>query len=142
MRLIFILPLAVFLALAAAFGWQLVSGNDPSLLPSALERGHFTVTRDGDLVAELYPEKRFYPVQRMPTTEAAIHTTGLADLYAVIGDPQDPAQRNGAWTVRLYHEPLVPWMWAGALIMMLGGLVSLSDRRLRCAGSCGSPITA
>ena len=49
----------------------------------------------------------------------------------MIGDPQDPAQRDGPWTVRLYHEPLVPWMWAGALIMMLGGAVSLSDRRLR-----------
>ena len=91
----------------------------------------FTVREDGDFVATLTPEKRLYPVQNTPTTEAAIHTTGLADLYAVIGDPQDPAQRNGAWTVRLYHEPLVPWMWAGALIMMLGGLVSLSDRRLR-----------
>ncbi|MEX0921847.1 MAG: heme lyase CcmF/NrfE family subunit [Rhodovibrionaceae bacterium] len=91
----------------------------------------FTVTRDGDYVATLTPEKRLYPVQNAPTTEAAIHTTGLADLYAVIGDPQDPQDRAGAWTVRLYHEPLVPWMWAGALIMILGGLVSLSDRRLR-----------
>jgi cytochrome c-type biogenesis protein CcmF len=91
----------------------------------------FEVTRDGAPVATLTPEKRLYPVQNVPTTEAAIHTTGLADLYAVIGDPQDPAERDGAWTVRLYHEPLVPWMWAGALIMMLGGLVSLSDRRLR-----------
>ena len=91
----------------------------------------FTVTEEGDYVATLTPEKRLYPVQNMPTTEAAIHTTGLADLYAVIGDPQDPGNREGPWTVRLYHEPLVPWMWAGALIMMLGGLVSLSDRRLR-----------
>ena len=87
----------------------------------------FTVTRDGEAVAVLTPEKRLYPVQNMPTTEAAIHTTGLADLYAVIGDPDG----QGGWTVRIYHEPLVPWIWAGSLIMVLGGMVSLSDRRLR-----------
>jgi cytochrome c-type biogenesis protein CcmF len=51
----------------------------------------------------------------------------LADLYAVIGD----ADGRGGWTVRIYHEPLVPWIWAGALIMVAGGAVSLSDRRLR-----------
>jgi cytochrome c-type biogenesis protein CcmF len=87
----------------------------------------FTVTRGGELVVVLTPEKRLYPVQNMPTTEAAIHTTGLRDLYAVIGDPDG----SGGWTVRIYHEPLVPWIWAGSLIMMLGGAVSLTDRRLR-----------
>ncbi len=89
----------------------------------------FTV-RDGDgrLIATMTPEKRVYPVAGMPTTEAAIHTRWLADLYAVIGD----AEENGpGWTVRLYYEPLVPFLWLGSLVMMLGGLVSLSDRRLR-----------
>jgi cytochrome c-type biogenesis protein CcmF len=87
----------------------------------------FTVTRDGRPVAVLTPEKRLYPVQNMPTTEAAIHTTGLRDLYAVIGDPDG----TGGWTVRIYHEPLLPWLWVGCLLMVLGGAVSLSDRRLR-----------
>jgi len=91
------------------------------------EIGRFTVTRQDQPVAELTPEKRFYPVQQMPTTEAAIHTTGVSDLYAVIGD----SDGQGGWTVRIYHEPLVPWLWAGALLMVLGGCVSLSDRRLR-----------
>jgi len=63
----------------------------------------------------------------MPTTEAAIRTTGLEDLYAVIGDPDG----EGGWTVRVYHEPLVPWIWAGTLAMVAGGLLSLTDRRLR-----------
>jgi cytochrome c-type biogenesis protein CcmF len=90
-------------------------------------RGTFTVTRDGAPVVTLHPEKRVYPVQGMPTTEAAIHTTGLADLYAVIDSP-DAA---GAVAVHIYHQPLVPWIWAGALLMVGGGLVSLSDRRLR-----------
>ncbi|MGH6931344.1 MAG: heme lyase CcmF/NrfE family subunit [Dongiaceae bacterium] len=90
-------------------------------------RAQFAVTRDGKPVALLTPEKRTYNVQGMATTEAAIHTTGLADLYAVIGDPDG----QGGWTVRIYHEPLVPWLWAGILLMVVGGLVSLTDRRLR-----------
>src|SRR3546814_5450277 len=63
----------------------------------------------------------------MPTTEAAIRTTILADLYVVIGD----GDGQGGWTVRVYHEPLVPWIWLGCLLMVAGGLTSLSDRRLR-----------
>ena len=91
------------------------------------ERGRFTVTSGGSPVTVLLPERRFYPVQRTQTTEAAIHTTGLADLYVVVGD----ADGNGAWAVRLYHNPLVPWIWAGAIVMALGGGLSLTDRRLR-----------
>ena len=86
-----------------------------------------TVTQGDRFIARLTPEKRLYPVQNQPTTEAAIHTTGLADLYTVIGDPDG----RGGWTVRVFHEPMVPWIWAGSLIMILGGLCSLSDRRLR-----------
>ncbi len=91
------------------------------------ERGHFTVTRDGEPVAELWPEKRNYPVSQMPTTEAAIHTTWLADLYAVVGD----ADGNGGWSTRIYYNPLVPWIWLGSVVMALGGALSLSDRRHR-----------
>ena len=91
------------------------------------ERGRFDVTRDGRPVAELRPEKRFYPVSQTPTTEAAIHTTWFADLYAVVGD----ADGAGGWSARLYHNPLVPWIWLGAVVMALGGAVSLSDRRHR-----------
>ena len=91
------------------------------------QRGEFVVTRDGRPVALLYPEKRFYPVKQQPTTEAAIHTTWMADLYAVIGEPDG----SGGWSVRLYHNPLVPWIWLGAVVMVLGGAVSLTDRRLR-----------
>jgi cytochrome c-type biogenesis protein CcmF len=91
------------------------------------DTARFTVLRDGREIARLAPEKRRYDVQRRETTEAAIHTTGLADLYVVIGDPA----AGGGWTVRIFHEPLVPWIWAGALLMVAGGAVSLSDRRLR-----------
>ncbi|WP_029012434.1 heme lyase CcmF/NrfE family subunit [Niveispirillum irakense] len=93
------------------------------------EMGYFTVrTLNGDMVGTLTPERRWYPVARMPTTEAAIHTTFFADLYAVLGEPS--ADGRG-WVVRLYHHPLVPWIWIGSLVMVAGGLLSLSDRRLR-----------
>ena len=91
------------------------------------ERGRFDVRRGGRRVAELHPEKRVYPVARTTTTEAAIHTTWLADLYAVVGDPDGA----GGWSTRLYHNPLVPWIWLGAIVMALGGALSLSDRRHR-----------
>jgi cytochrome c-type biogenesis protein CcmF len=90
-------------------------------------RGTFTVSRDGNFVTELASDKRFFVVEQRPTTEAGIHTTLLRDLYFVLGEPA----RDGAWTVRLYHNPLVVWIWGGAVLMALGGLLSLSDRRLR-----------
>jgi len=78
-------------------------------------------------IVVLEPEKRRYPVEGNSTTEAAIHTTFLADLYVVLGDPD----ANGGWVVRAYYNPLVPWIWGGAIVMFFGGLVSLSDRRHR-----------
>ena len=90
-------------------------------------RGHFTVSVDGREIAALTPEKRQYLVSGRETTEAAIRTRPLGDLFAVVGDAQD----GGAYTVRLYFKPLVTWIWLGALMMSLGGIVSLTDRRLR-----------
>ncbi len=98
------------------------------------DRGTFTVRKDGAVFVTLYPEKRSYPVERSQTTEAAIHPTFLGDLYAVIGDPAG----NGAYVTRIYFNPLVAWMWTGVLIMVGGGLVSLTDRRLRI----GAPARA
>ena len=91
-------------------------------------RGTFTVTRDGRPVVTLHPEKRDYPVERMPTTEAAIHPTFFGDLYVVIGDAQGS---EGAFVTRIYFNPLLGWIWGGILIMVAGGVVSLSDRRHR-----------
>jgi cytochrome c-type biogenesis protein CcmF len=91
------------------------------------DRGEFVVSRDRVEVVRLYPEKRFYPVRLQSTTESAIHTTGFGDLYVVLGEDQG----GGARAVRIYHNPLAPWLWVGAVIMVLGGLVSLTDRRYR-----------
>ena len=89
--------------------------------------GRFDLERGGRVLAVLRPEKRSYPAEKSQTTEAAIHTTWLADIYAVLGD----RSATGAWTARLYHNPLVPWIWVGAIVMAAGGAVSLTDRRLR-----------
>jgi cytochrome c-type biogenesis protein CcmF len=94
------------------------------------------VMRGGSEVATLRPEKRFYPVARMPTTEAAIDHGVLRDLYLVIGDPQD----GGGWTVRTYVKPFANWIWAGCIIMALGGGLSLSDRRHRVAAGATKPL--
>jgi cytochrome c-type biogenesis protein CcmF len=92
----------------------------------------------GNLVAVLTPEKRFYPVAGMPTTEAAIDSGLFRDVYLVIGDAQD----NGGWAVRSYVEPFAMWLWGGAIIMALGGMLSLSDRRYRVAAGASKRLDA
>ncbi len=87
------------------------------------------VTSGGEPVAQLLPEKRFYPVANMPTTEAAIDYRVLRDVYVVIGDAQD----DGGHTVRVYIKPLTNWIWFGCLMMAIGGVFSLVDRRYRVA---------
>ncbi|MDF1728014.1 MAG: heme lyase CcmF/NrfE family subunit [Sulfitobacter sp.] len=92
-----------------------------------------TLGQGGEAISTLRPEKRFYPVARMPTTEAAIDYNLLRDVYVVIGDQQS----NGGWTVRTYIKPLTNWIWIGCGLMALGGLLSLSDRRFRVAAGAG-----
>ncbi|WP_308916806.1 heme lyase CcmF/NrfE family subunit [Jannaschia sp. LMIT008] len=84
---------------------------------------------DGEPIGVLRPEKRIYPVARMPTTEAGIDNGITRDVYAVIGDPQV----GGGWAIRVYIKPFANWIWGGAILMALGGLVSLTDRRWRIA---------
>jgi cytochrome c-type biogenesis protein CcmF len=97
-----------------------------------------TITRDGGEAVVLHPEKRIYPVAGMPTTEAAIDNGVFRDLYVVIGDPQ----ADGGWAVRTYVKPFANWIWAGCIIMALGGLLSLSDRRYRVAAGARSAAPA
>jgi cytochrome c-type biogenesis protein CcmF len=99
--------------------------------------GQVTLVQDGQVIGQLAPEKRFYPVAQMPTTEAAIDYNLARDVYVVIGD----AQTNGGWAVRTYIKPLTNWIWIGCALMALGGLLSLSDRRFRVAGGARKPQT-
>ncbi|MDO8208122.1 MAG: heme lyase CcmF/NrfE family subunit [Gallionella sp.] len=91
--------------------------------------GHVTVNKDGKLVGELTPEKRQYNVSGMPLTEAAIQTGVFRDLYVSLGEPIP--ESDGAWAVRVYIKPFIDWIWAGSLLMALGGLLAVSDRRYR-----------
>ena len=92
-------------------------------------RGTFHVSQDGREVTVMYPEKRRYTVQNQTMTEAAIAPGLVRDLYVSLGEPVD----NGAWSVRLYHKPFIDWIWGGCLIMALGGVLAISDRRYRLA---------
>ncbi|MDO6966801.1 heme lyase CcmF/NrfE family subunit [Rhizobium alvei] len=91
------------------------------------ELAHFTVTKDGVVVAETDSSKRIYTARQMPTTEAGIMTFGASQLYLSIGDKTE----DGKMVVRIWYKPWILCIWVGALIMMAGGFVSLSDRRLR-----------
>ncbi|ANT59125.1 c-type cytochrome biogenesis protein CcmF [Salipiger sp. CCB-MM3] len=93
------------------------------------DMGEVSLRKNGEEIAHLYPEKRNYPVAKMPTTEAAIDGGVLRDVYVVLGD----AQAGGGWTMRVYIKPLANWIWGGAILMALGGALSLSDRRFRVA---------
>ncbi|MEL6609111.1 MAG: heme lyase CcmF/NrfE family subunit [Pseudomonadota bacterium] len=93
-----------------------------------------TVARGDRVVTELTPERRIYPVAGMPTTEAAIRSGAFRDIYLVIGEPQ----ANGGWAVRSFIKPFANWIWAGCILMALGGAISLSDRRLRVAAGMRS----
>ena len=91
--------------------------------------GVIAVSKDDQLLTVLRPEKRNYPVAQMPTTEAAIDYRLSRDLYVVLGDQQS----DNSWTIRTYLKPFTNWIWGGCALMAVGGLLSLTDRRLRIA---------
>ena len=91
------------------------------------DRGQIVVSKGDKVETVLFPEKRVYTVQTMPMTEAAIDTGFTRDLYVSLGEPVS----NGAWSVRIYYKPFVDWIWGGAFVMALGGLLAVSDRRYR-----------
>ncbi|ABE36281.1 cytochrome c-type biogenesis protein CcmF [Paraburkholderia xenovorans LB400] len=90
-------------------------------------RASIAVSREGRPVTTLYPEKRLFLVQKMPMTEAAIDHGVLRDLYVAMGEPIG----EEAWTLRIQIKPFVRWIWAGCLLMALGGMLAASDRRYR-----------
>jgi len=94
------------------------------------------VTRNGKPVTTMYPERRMYPVAEQVMTEAAIHPGLTRDLYVSLGDAlEEPGGKQdgkqGAWLVKVQHKPFVDWIWAGCLIMAIGGVCAASDRRYR-----------
>jgi cytochrome c-type biogenesis protein CcmF len=98
-------------------------------------RGTLQLTRDDRSVATLYPERRNYLVTRMPMTETAIDRGFTRDLYVSLGEPLSAT----AWSVRVYYKPLVGWIWGGCVLMTLGGLLAVLDRRYRAKARVAAP---
>jgi cytochrome c-type biogenesis protein CcmF len=93
------------------------------------------VTRDGEEIALLKPQKRTYRVQQSPMTEAAIHARLSRDLFVAMGEPLG----QGAWSMRIQYKPMIRMIWLGALVMALGGALAASDRRYRLAREATVP---
>ena len=88
----------------------------------ALQGNFLIYDNKKNIVTKLKPENRFYPVTQNFTTEASIHTNLFRDLYIVLGE----GNLNDGWVVRIYHNPLVMWIWIGALVIFLGGITSIN----------------
>jgi cytochrome c-type biogenesis protein CcmF len=85
------------------------------------------VIKNEKLVTTLRSQKRIYAVRNMPMTEAGIDAGFTRDIYMALGEPLD----NESWSVRLYHKPFVRWIWLGAILMAIGGLLAVLDKRYR-----------
>ena len=88
----------------------------------ALQGNFLIYDEEKNIIAKLKPENRFYPVTNNFTTEASIHTNLFRDLYIVLGE----GNLNDGWVVRIYYNPLVIWIWIGALVIFLGGIISIN----------------
>ena len=103
--------------------------------------GIVEIRRDGDFVGEVRPQKRQYLVQKNWMTEAGIHVNWNKDLFIALGDQLG----NNTWSVRIQYKPMIRFIWLGALVMALGGLIAASDRRYRATASVKSrasgPVT-
>ena len=96
--------------------------------PNYSERSaQLSIIRNGEVVDIARPSKRFFPARQMPTSEASIHTFGFSQLYLALGD----VEAEGNVTLRIWWKPYITLIWLGAVVMVLAGGFSLSDRRLR-----------
>jgi cytochrome c-type biogenesis protein CcmF len=97
---------------------------------------------DGKFVRTMAPEKRTYRSSAMPMTEAAIDAGFLRDVYVSLGEPIERDKPEGAWAVRVYYKPFVDWIWGGCVLMALGGLLAMLDRRYRVKARVGASLPA
>lgn len=91
------------------------------------KQGQFYVSKDGKEIAMLTPEKRYYPVQGAVMTEASISINPVRDIYISLGEELE----EGGWSIRVYFKPFVQWIWLGCLLMGLGGILTMTDKRYR-----------
>ncbi|WP_341904989.1 heme lyase CcmF/NrfE family subunit [Polaromonas sp. YR568] len=119
-------------------GVQLIQGPNYSAA-----RARLLVTKGDSVIGMLEPERRIYLVSRMPLTEVAIDRGIWRDVYVAMGEPVSAT----AWSMRIHHKPMVNWIWGGCLLMALGGLLAVLDRRYRARRAvspahAGNPLQA
>ncbi|MDR0776348.1 MAG: heme lyase CcmF/NrfE family subunit [Azonexus sp.] len=105
-------------------------------------QGLFDLSQDGRFLRRMTPEKRNYFSSAMPMTEASIDAGLWRDVYVSLGEPIDRDQPEGAWAVRVYYKPFVDWIWGGCLLMSLGGLLAMLDRRYRLKARSAATLPA
>jgi len=91
------------------------------------DEGVIEIWSDGEKSGELLPQKRTYTGKGNPMTDASIDKTFTRDLYAALGEELE----GGAWSMRVYYKPLIRWIWLGCILMTIGGVLAVSDRRYR-----------
>ena len=111
----------------AGFDFQFQGVKKVSDVSYDAYQGVVDITRNGQPVSHLEPQKRVYKVQTMPMTEAGIDAGLFRDLFVALGEPLE----DGAWSLRVYHKPFIRWIWLGAIFMAIGGVLAASDRRYR-----------
>jgi cytochrome c-type biogenesis protein CcmF len=111
------------------YSFELVGVSDVNGPNYKAIRGDVKVTKDGKQLEMLYPEKRKYFSSAMPMTEAGIDSGFFRDLYVSLGEPIEGERLQ--WSVRVFYKPFVSWLWYGAVLMVFGGLLAVSDRRYR-----------
>ena len=112
----------------AGYEWRLDQVRDSPGPNFSARRADVSVLIDGQVAFVMAPARRTFPIGRTTTTEAAIRTNLMRDLYVVLGE-----EREGGAVLRIHYNPLAPWIWLGAGVMALGAGISLSDRRVRVA---------
>jgi len=88
----------------------------------ALRANFIVQDANNDVITRLKPENRFYPIENNFTTEASIHTNLFRDLYIVLGN----GNSNDGWIIKMYYNPLVIWIWIGAITIFIGGIASMN----------------
>ena len=103
-------------------------------------QGDFDLSVNGKFQRKMNPEKRNYHSSQMPMTEASIDAGFLRDVYVSLGEPIDRDKPEGEWAVRVYYKPFVDWIWGGCVLMALGGLLAMLDRRYRIKSRSAASI--
>ena len=103
-------------------------------------QGDFDLSVNGKFQRKMNPEKRNYHSSQMPMTEASIDAGLLRDVYVSLGEPIDRNKPEGDWAVRVYYKPFVDWIWGGCVLMALGGLMAMFDRRYRVRSRADAQI--